>query len=61
MNEFTKALIKKIQEAGKVEATKAMKVMGYIVVAEGENIIKKFADGRIEIISPINKNKKKKI
>ncbi len=36
-------------------AAETMKVMGYTVIAENGWLIKKYADGRIEKISPIEK------
>lgn len=52
---FTKRiLVTKARIAGKKAASNAMDVMGYVVVAEGGNIVKKDADGKIiEIIAEV--------
>ena len=46
--------VSKAKSAGKKAATDAMRVMGYVVVAQDGAIVKKFADGRTEIIEAIN-------
>ncbi len=42
--------VRAARSAGRHAAANAMEVMGFIVVSDGQNIIKKFSDGRIEII-----------
>lgn len=51
---LTKRLVvNNARRAGLAAAKNAMQVMGFIVVAQGNNVVKKYADGRTEIISPI--------
>ncbi|MBP6623593.1 MAG: hypothetical protein KA198_00385 [Chitinophagaceae bacterium] len=48
---LTKRLtLSKARAAGKLASQKAMKVMGYVVVAENDAVVKKYEDGRTEII-----------
>lgn len=46
-------LVTKAKAAGKEAAKNAMSVMGFVVVAQDSLIIKKYRDGRIEIIEAI--------
>lgn len=43
--------VAKAQAAGKAAASKAMKLMGFVVAAEDDKIVKKFANGDKEIIA----------
>ena len=45
--------VSRAKAAGKAATEKAMRVMGYVVVAENNSIVKKYLDGRIEVISAI--------
>lgn len=45
--------VAKAQAAGKAAASDAMQVMGFVVVAENGNIVKKFPDGTSEFIAVI--------
>lgn len=49
-------VVSKAKAAGKRAATNAMVTMGYVVVAEGGSVIKKFADGSIEVLGQIPKS-----
>lgn len=53
----TRILVSKARAAGIQASANAMDVMGYIVTLEGNNVIKKYADGKIEIISTIDQEK----
>ena len=50
----TRILVSKARAAGIKASADAMDLMGYIVTLEGNNVVKKFADGKIEIISTID-------
>lgn len=39
--------------AGKRAEKKAMEIMGYVVVTQGEWVVKKFKDGRVEKLSKL--------
>jgi hypothetical protein len=45
--------VSRAKAAGKVATENAMKVMGYVVVAQDNSIVKKYLDGRVEIIASI--------
>jgi hypothetical protein len=45
--------VSRAKAAGKVATEKAMRVMGYVVVAENNKIVKKYLDGRVEVIAAI--------
>jgi hypothetical protein len=45
--------IQKAQAAGKKAAAEAMALMGYVVVAEGDQIVRKYANGDTQVIAPI--------
>jgi hypothetical protein len=45
--------VSRARAAGKVATENAMKVMGYVVVAQNNSIVKKYLDGRVEIIATI--------
>ena len=50
-NYLTKRLtLSKARAAGKLASKDAMEVVGYIVVAQNNSIIRKYQDGRTEII-----------
>jgi hypothetical protein len=46
-------MVAKARSAGIKAAANAMQVMGFVVVAEGNTIIKKHADGAVEVIGLI--------
>jgi len=48
-----RALIASVQAAGKKTQVSAMEIMGYVIVVRGNDIIKKYSDGRIEIIGQV--------
>ena len=51
---LTKAITERASKKGFIEASKnAMAEMGYVVVAQGEWVVKKFPDGTSVRISPI--------
>lgn len=50
----TRILVSKARAAGIKASANAMDLMGYIVTLEGNNVVKKFSDGKVEIISTIN-------
>lgn len=50
-----KILVSRAKAAGKRAASSAMDVMGYVIVVEGENIIRKNADGSKVIVAPVEK------
>lgn len=51
---LTKRLtVSRAKAAGKVATENAMRVMGYVVVAQNNSIIKKYSDGRVEILAAI--------
>lgn len=45
--------VAKAQAAGRAAASDAMQVMGFVVVAENGKVVKKFPDGRREVIAVI--------
>ena len=46
-------VVSRAKMAGKSAAETAMNLMGFVVVAEGEWIVRKYKDGRLEQIAPI--------
>lgn len=51
---LTKRLtVSRAKAAGKVATKNAMRVMGYVVVAQNNLIIRKYSDGRVEEIAAI--------
>jgi hypothetical protein len=50
--------IEVIQLAGRNAASRAMKVMGYVVVQEGNKIVKRYRDGRIDELEDLGKESK---
>jgi hypothetical protein len=46
-------MISKAHAAGKKAEAEAMDIMGHVIVAQGNRIVKKFPNGTIEIISTI--------
>jgi hypothetical protein len=48
-----RTLVSKAKAAGVKAAETAMEIMGYTVVKEGDWIVKKYADGRQERLSPL--------
>ncbi|MEO6721714.1 MAG: hypothetical protein ABIN67_15200 [Ferruginibacter sp.] len=46
-------LIAKAKAAGKKAVENAMEVMGYVVIAEDNEVVRKHADGRREVIAAI--------
>lgn len=50
--------IKVIQKAGRNAASRAMKVMGYVVVQEGNKIVKRYRDGRIDELEDLGMDRK---
>jgi hypothetical protein len=48
-----RTLLTKAQSAGKQAATNAMEEMGYVVVVDGTNIVKKFKTGEIELVGQV--------
>jgi predicted DNA-binding transcriptional regulator YafY len=51
---FESRFLHAIQKAGKDAQKSAMQSMGYVVVADGQKIVKQFADGTTETISLID-------
>lgn len=49
-----RVVISKAQAAGKEAAAQAMDIMGYVIVAEGSHIVKKYANGNKETIASID-------
>ncbi len=47
-------VVAKAKDAGREAAEAAMKVMGYVVTVDGENIIRKNADGSVIIVGKID-------
>lgn len=45
--------VQRAKAAGKIATQNAMRVMGYVVVAQGNSVVKKYPDGSIEIISAL--------
>ncbi|MBK6352662.1 MAG: hypothetical protein IPP06_16055 [Saprospiraceae bacterium] len=43
-------LLRRARAAGKLASNKAMSIMGYVVVVQNDVVIKKYQDGRTEII-----------
>jgi hypothetical protein len=48
-------LVSTAQAAGKKAAKEAMETMGYVVVEQDGQIVKKWADGKIEVLEEVNK------
>lgn len=46
-------VVAKARSAGIKAATNAMQVMGFVVIADGNSIVRKHADGTIEVIGQI--------
>jgi hypothetical protein len=46
-------LVTKAQSAGKHAASNAMEEMGYVVVVEGTNIVRKYKTGEVELVGQI--------
>jgi hypothetical protein len=46
-------MVSRARAAGRVATANAMRVMGYVVIAQDDSIIKKYLDGRVEIITTI--------
>jgi hypothetical protein len=49
-----RTLVAKAQSAGKQAADNAMEEMGFVVVAEGNNIVKKYKNGEVEVVGPVS-------
>lgn len=49
-----RTIIRRARSAGRLAALKAMRTMGYVITVEGEWVVKKFKDGRIEKVSRIS-------
>ncbi len=45
--------VRSIAKAGRLAASKAMKTMGYVIVSEGDWVVKKFVSGRTRKIEKI--------
>lgn len=48
-------LVSTAQAAGRKAAKEAMETMGYVVVEQDGQIVKKWADGKIEVLEEVNK------
>ncbi len=48
-----RTLVRKAHTAGRKAASNAMRVMGYVVVVRGNDIIKRYQDGKFEVIGHI--------
>jgi hypothetical protein len=48
-----RTLVAKAQSAGKLAEDNAMRVMGFTIVVIGNEVVKKYADGRIEAVVKI--------
>jgi hypothetical protein len=48
-----RTLLAKAQSAGMLAATNAMEEMGYVVVLDGVNIVKKYKNGQLEILGQV--------
>lgn len=48
-----RTIVSKARAAGKKAAGEAMQLMGYIVVPEGDWIVKKYEDGRTEKLARV--------
>jgi hypothetical protein len=48
-----RTIVSKAKAAGKRAADEAMQIMGFIVVAEGNWIVKKYEDGRTERLAEV--------
>jgi hypothetical protein len=48
-----RTLVTKAQAAGKHAASNAMEEMGYVVVVEGTNIVRKYKTGVVELVGQV--------
>ena len=46
-------VLSKARAAGKKAAENAMETMGYVVVVENNELVRKFADGTRQVVAPI--------
>ncbi|MDF2382572.1 hypothetical protein JMG10_13905 [Nostoc ellipsosporum NOK] len=46
-------VVEKAQAAGRKAAAEAMDIMGYVIATQGDWLVKKFRDGRVEKLSKL--------
>ncbi len=47
-------VVRRAQAAGKKAAANAMELMGFVVAVENNNVIKRYADGKVEILTTVD-------